>query len=369
MKLTITKEQFVPGLQTVQNVVGTRTTLPVFSNVLLQAEDNRVKLTATDLDIYVVGEVEAHVVRKGGVALPAKHLFSLVREAAVEEIELEVDERNVCTMCAGLSRYKLRGLPAEDFPSVPSLKGQNIVTLPQDKLKGMIRRTAFASSTDEMRYVLNGLFFSFKDHKATAVATDGRRLALTEEEAEMAPEQQVEFIVPSRAVAELARLLHDKGTVELRQTENLAQYTLLPEVGSPVILITKLVEGSYPSYQQVIPRDCRERVVLPREEFLHALMRAKIMTNDNSSAVKFHFTRNQLVITANAPEVGEAREVININYKGDDFLIAFNPIYLIDALTALDNDEVFFELNNELGPSVLKVNGPFLYVIMPMRMN
>jgi DNA polymerase-3 subunit beta len=136
-----------------------------------------------------------------------------------------------------------------------------------------------------------------------------------------------------------------------------------------VVLTTKLVEGTYPNYQQVIPRECRERITLPREDFLHALTRAELMTSDKNCSVKLHFTRNQLVITANAPEVGEAREVLSLNYKGTEFQIAFNPVYLSDPLRALEDDEVFFELTDELSPGVLKVNGPFLYVIMPMRTN
>ncbi len=289
---------------------------------------------------------------------------------------MEVDDRNVCTLTSGPARFKLNGLPAEEFPPLPAFHELKPVTLPQSKLKNLIRRTAFAASTEESRYVLNGLFISFKDHKVTAVATDGRRLALAEEEAEVNPEEQFEFIVPSKAVAELGRLLQDNGTVELRHTENQAQFTLLPEPGAdaatycgPVVLITKLVEGTYPNYQQVIPRECRERISLPREDFLHALMRAELMTTEKNNAVKLHFTRNQLVITANAPEIGEAREVLSLNYKGTEFQIAFNPIYLSDPLRALETDEVFFELTDELSPGVLKVNGPFLYVIMPMRTN
>lgn len=376
MKLTISKQLFSQGLQAVQNVVGTRSSLPVLSHVLLQAVDNRVRLIATDLDVSISSEVEAKVVRKGATTLPAKLLVGFVREAPIEEIGMEVDDRNVCVLTSGSSRFKLNGLPAEEFPPLPAFHELKAVTMPQSKLKGLIRRTAFAASTEESRYVLNGLFFSFKDHKVTAVATDGRRLALTEEEVEVNPEDQFEFIVPSKAVAELGRLLQDNGTVELRHTENQAQFTLLPEPGAdtattcgPVVLITKLVEGTYPNYQQVIPRECRERISLSREDFLHALMRAELMTTEKNNAIKLHFTRNQLVITANAPEIGEAREVLSLNYKGTEFQIAFNPIYLSDPLRALETDEVFFELTDELSPGVLKINGPFLYVIMPMRTN
>lgn len=369
MKLAITKDQFANGLQAVQNVVGSRTTLPILSNVLLQAEDNRLRLTATDLDVTIASNVEAKVVRKGATTLPARRLVSIVREAAAGEIELEVDDRQVCTLHCGPSVFKIRGLSADDFPPAPNFEERAAITLPQDRLRGMLRRASFAASTDETRYVLNGIFFSLKDHKVTAVATDGRRLALTDEEADIGEAVNVEFIVPTKAVTELTRLLQEKGTVELRHTENQAAFKLLDEAGGAVVVTTKLVEGTYPNYQQVIPRECKERVTLVREEFMHALRRAEIMTSDKSNSVKLHFQRNTLLIMANTPEVGEAQETVTINYRGADLAVAFNPVFLVEALRALDTEEVFFELTDELSPGVLKINGPFLYVIMPMRTN
>jgi len=203
----------------------------------------------------------------------------------------------------------------------------------------------------------------------TAVATDGRRLALTDEEADIGEGVNVEFSVPTKAVAELLRLLQDKGTVELRHTENQAAFKLLDESGGAVLVTTKLVEGTYPNYQQVIPKECKERVALVREEFIQALRRAEIMTSDKSNSVKLSFQRNSLLITANTPDVGEAQETVTINYRGDEVAVAFNPVFLVEALRALDTEEVFFELTDELSPGVIKINGPFLYVIMPMRTN
>jgi len=233
----------------------------------------------------------------------------------------------------------------------------------------MLKRTSFAVSTDETRYVLNGIFVSFKDHKVTLVATDGRRLALMDEEADVNGENQTEFIVPTKAIAELNRLLQEKGTVEIKYTENQAAFELKGGEGVEVKVITKLVEGNYPNFKQVIPAESGERIPLAREEFLQALRRAEIMTSEKSNSVKLAFTKNNLAITANTPEVGEARESMAINYKGKDLAIAFNPGYLMDPLKALDNDEVFLELTDELSPGVVKINGPFLYVIMPMRMS
>ncbi len=369
MKLTIAKEQLLQGLQAVQNIVSTRTTLPILSNVLLQADGNRLELTATDLDVTISCSAEARVEKPGATTVPVKRFFGIVRELPGNELELEVDEKHGCLLQAGSSYYRLNGLPAEEFPPLPKFAEKKKVMLPQEKLKSMLRKTSFAISTDETRFVLNGIFFSLKEHKVTMVATDGRRLALTDEDVEIPVEGQGEFIVPTKAINELNRLLLPAGNAEVRFTDNQAAFYLKDETSSGVLIISKLVEGNYPNYRQVIPSETKERIALGREELLQALRRAEIVTSDKSNSVKMSFTKNNLAITANSAEFGEARESIAINYKGRDIAIAFNPGYLMDPLKALENDEVFLELIDELSPGVLKVNGPFLYVLMPMRMN
>jgi DNA polymerase-3 subunit beta len=285
------------------------------------------------------------------------------------EIDLEVDEKNMCIIRSGASFYKINGLSADEFPPLPKFKEDKKVVLPQETLKAMMRKTSFAISTDESRYVLNGIFLSLKDHKMTMVATDGRRLALVDEEMDVSEASQGEFIVPAKAVNELNRLLQDKGEVEIHYAENQASFALKDEKGSSILIVTKLIEGNYPNYRQVIPAETKERVQLMREEFLHALRRAEIMTSEKSNSVKLSFGKNKLEITANSPEVGEAKETLAINYKGPDMAIAFNPKYMIDPLNALPNDEIFLELIDELSPGVVKINGPFLYVVMPMRLS
>ena len=369
MNLTISKEQIINGLQAVQNVVSTRTTLPILSNVLLRAEGERLEFTATDLDVTVACAVEARVTKAGASTVPVKKLFGIVRELSSLEIDLEVDEKNTCSVRAGASFYRINGLSADEFPPLPKFKEDKKVVLPQETFKSMMKKTSFAISTDESRYVLNGIFLSLKDHKMTMVATDGRRLALVDEEVDIAEKSQGEFIVPAKTVTELNRLLQDKGEVEIRYAENQASFTLKDEKGSSVLIVTKLIEGNYPNYRQVMPAETKERVALVREEFLHALRRAEIMTSEKSNSVKLSFGKNKLEITANSPEVGEAKESLAINYKGPDMAIAFNPKYVIDPLNALTNDEVFLELIDELSPGVLKINGPFLYVVMPMRLS
>jgi DNA polymerase-3 subunit beta len=369
MNLTIAKEQLINGLQAVQNVVSIRTTLPILSNVLIRAEKDRVELTATDLDVTISCTVEGSVKKAGAATVPVKKLFGIVRELNNPEIEIEVDEKNTCSVRCGASFYKINGLAAEEFPPLPKFKEDKKVVLPQEKIRGMLKKTSFAISTDESRYVLNGIFISLKEHKMTMVATDGRRLALVDEDVDVSDKSQGEFIVPAKAVNELNRLLQDKGDVEIRYSDNQASFTLKDDKGSSVLVITKLIEGNYPNYRQVIPGEAKERVALAREEFCAALKRAEIMTSEKSNSVKLAFTKNNLAITANSPEVGEARESLAINYKGKEMAIAFNPKYMIEPLNALANEEVFLELIDELSPGVLKINGPFLYVVMPMRLS
>ncbi len=368
MNLTITKEQIIAGLQAVQNVVSTRTTLPILSNVLLRAEDGKVEFTATDLDVTVACKVEAKVTKPGATTVPVKKLFGIVRELN-GEIDIETDEKNVTSIRSGGSFFKINGLAADEFPPMPQFKDDKKVGLSQETVRAMLKKTSFAVSSDESRYVLNGIFISLKEGKMTLVATDGRRLALVDEEVELSEKSAGEFIVPSKAVNELNRLLQDKGDVELKFGENQASFALKDDKGFSILLITKLIEGNYPNYRQVIPGEAKERIPLVREELLQALRRAEIMTSEKANSVKLTFGKNTLAITANSPEVGEARETLAVNYKGKELAIAFNPRYLIDPLAALSEDEVFIELIDELSPGVLKINGPFLYVVMPMRLS
>ncbi|MBN2505402.1 MAG: DNA polymerase III subunit beta [Verrucomicrobia bacterium] len=368
MNLVISKEQMLNGLQSVQNVVSTRTTLPILSNVLLRTQENRLELTATDLDVTVTCSVEAAVKRAGTTTMPVKKIWSIARELANLELELDVDDKNVTSLRAGASFFKIRGLGAEEFPPLPKPKEDRKFTIAQDRLKGMLKKTSFAISADESRYVLNGIFISLREHKLIMVATDGRRLALAEEDVDVTEKSQGDCIVPAKAVAELGRLLSDTGEVEIVFSENQASFDLRQEKGPQIQLVTKLIEGTYPNYRQVIPAETKERIAVSREELMHALKRAEIMTSEKQNSVRLTFTKNNLAITANSPEVGEARESMAINYKGKDMAIAFNPAYMIEPLAALSEDEVFIELIDELSPGVLKINGPFLYVVMPMRL-
>src|SRR5581483_1828358 len=256
---------------------------PILSNVLLRAEKDRLELTATDLDVTISCGVEASVKKAGATTVPVKKLFGIIRELNNPEIDIEVDDKNVCSVRSGASFYKINGLSADEFPPMPKFKEDKKVVLPQEKVRGMMKKTSFAISTDESRYVLNGIFISLKEHKMTMVATDGRRLALVDEEVDISEKSEGEFIVPAKAVGELGRLLQDKGEIEVRYSDNQASFTLKDEKGFSILIVSKLIEGNYPNYRQVIPGEAKERVALIREEFLHALRRADIMTSEKSN--------------------------------------------------------------------------------------
>jgi len=364
MKFSVSKEKLLAGLQTVQNVVSTRTTLPILSNVLLQADGDQVRLTTTDLDVGVSGAITAQIEKPGATTLPARRLANIVRELPAAEIQIEVDSKNVASIRCGQSFFKILGLPEEEFPPLPKFDDTRTFTISQQLLRDALKKTSYAISTDETRYVLNGILFSFKENKLTLVATDGRRLALVDLEIEFPRSQEVDIIVPTKAVTELGRLLGDEGDVRLSVGENQVAF----QIGD-TLLASKLIEGNYPNYRQVIPGEAKERVTLERELFFNAVHRVSLLSSEKSNSVKLIFTKNNIEIAANTPDVGEARESLAVAYKGREFSIAFNPEFLQAPLRALPNDEVYLDLIDEMSPGVIKIQSPFLYVLMPMRIS
>lgn len=364
MKITITKDALQDGLQRVQNVVSTRTTLPVLSNVLVETTETGIRLTTTDLEVGVRCDVPAQVEKPGATTLPVKRIAAIVRELPSQEISIETDSKNVSTIKAGGSLFKMFGLAREEFPAFPSFKDAKVFTIKQKELKDGLRKTSYAISADETRYVLNGVLFSFKESKITLVATDGRRLALFDSDLEFPTSQECEFIVPTKAITELQRLLNEDGELTLSVSENLVAFDV-----NGTRLVSKLVEGNYPNYRQVIPSESKFAVELDRAPLLEAVHRVSLLSNDKTSSVRITFSKGKLDVTLNTPEVGEAKESLAVKYRENDFSIAFNPEFLMDPLKNLDTDVVYLHLIDEMSPGVLKINTPFLYVLMPMRVS
>ncbi len=363
MNLTVNKDAILEGLQKVQAIVNPRTTLPILSNVLLKVDQGRLWLSTTDLEVSVRTGMDATVVKSGGTTLPARRLLSIFRELPSHEIEIEVDDKDVASIRCGNSFFKLVGMSEEDYPSMPRFEGGKSSTLDKAVVRTMLQKTAYAASNDESRYVLNGVLLSFKGEKLVVVATDGRRLALVEQEIEFPQESEGDMILPSKTVNELIKTLAGEGSLTIKATDTQIAFEF-----DDMLIVSKLIDGTYPNFRQVIPGQSDERIAIEREGLLTAVRRVALMTVDQSNSVKLAFRKNQLEITAITPDVGEAREVLPIKYAGKDISIAFNPEFLMAPLRSLSGDEVFAEVSDELSPGVFKSNEPFLYVLMPMRL-
>lgn len=362
MKFSISKQAFIDALSQVQHVVTNRTTLPILSNVLIEATGNQLKLTTTDLDVGVMGTVEADVEKEGSTTLPVKRLASIVRELPAELIEVSVDGKNHASIKCGPSFFKIIGLGEDEFPPLPTFDESKEFKISQEVLLDSLKKTSYAISNDETRYVLNGIYTQFKEGKMSLVATDGRRLAMVENDLEFPASNECDVIIPSKAVNELVRLLGSEGEAIMHLTDSQVSFEI-----NGSLLVSKLIEGNYPNYRQVIPSNTTERVQINRESFLETVRRVSILATDKSNSVKLAFGENTVDVMANTQDVGEATERIDVNYSGKEFAIAFNPEFLMAPLKNLNDDEVYLDMIDEMSPGVVRIEGSFLYVIMPMR--
>ncbi len=364
MKLKVSKDAINAGLQKVLSVVVARSTIPVLSNILFRAEDGKLWLTATDLDITVRVAVEAEVARDGGTTIPARTVAGVLRESPGPEVEIECGEDAVAEIRSGSAVFKLRGIVEDDFPPMPSFEEGPSYAVEASALRAMLQRTGYAASVDETREVLNGVVLAFRDGKLTAVATDGRRLALVEQEFEFSKEHEGEIILPSKTVAELIRILGDEGTVRIARAGSQVMFRT-----EGMALTSKLIDGTFPNYRQVIPAAAEMRIAIERELLLNAVRRVALLTSERSNSVKLAFGRNRLEISAASPDIGEASETLPVKHAGGEIAVSFNPDFIVEPLRNLVTDQVYIELSDEMNPGVIKTDDPFLYVIMPMRMS
>jgi DNA polymerase-3 subunit beta len=300
--------------------------------------------------------------RTGGTTLPAKKLYNILSALPHNEIEIDVDEKDVASIKAGASHFKLIGISEEEFPALPKFQGQRNFTLDQGHVKRMLLATNYAASNDEARAILNGVLMSFRGDKLSIVATDGRRMAHYTLDMEVPKDSECDLVIPSKTVGELLKTLKDEGALEVRVGENQIAFKF-----GAVEIYSKLIEGTYPNFRQVIPSSCEERISIERESLLSAVHRVSLLVSDKASPITLTFSKNHLEIKGIAQDVGEAEETLPVKYSGKEIAISFNPEFLMDPLKNLSSDEVALELTDELSPGVVKADTPFLYVLMPMR--
>jgi DNA polymerase-3 subunit beta len=363
MKFRIRKDAFADGLQQVQSVVGSRAALPILSNVLIEVANGEMRLVTTDLDLLVSCRLECEVLADGVTTLPVRKLASIVKELPANDVNVAVDGDHVAVIHCGQSRFKLLGRAPDDFPPPTLFDDVKEFTMEQKTFKDALKKVSYSISTDEMRYVLNGVYTVVKENQVTLVATDGRRLAMTDFDVEIPDSQETTIIIPTKCVNQLQSLL-STGNVRVRVGSKQIAFEL-----EKSLVVSKLIEGNYPNYRQVIPGPANYRVTLEREPFLKSLQRVSLLIQDKTNSIKLLLSQDTVEIMANAVDIGEANESLSVKYDGPEMALAFNPEFLQAPFRNLDVDEIYLDIINEQSPGVLKINAPFLYVLMPMRVS
>lgn len=374
MKLTIQRQELLTALQRVQGVVEKRNTMPILANILLEAKSEGLDILATDLELAMRGLYKANVEEPGSVTFSARKLFEILKEIREPEVELTVAENSWVTIKAGRSEFRVVGLPSQDYPSLPAVERDGMIPLPSAGLLDLIRRTIFAVGDNDTRYVLNGILVSVISEnakKATLrlVGTDGHRLAMAEEEVNVdqtsLPSTETKVIIPKKAATEIKRLLEeDDNEPMVGFTKNMLIFRK-----SGLLMTSRVMEGAYPNYQQVIPKESSQKVKVPRAELEGALRRVSLLSRDKSYAIKLSFTQDRIHLSSSNPDLGEANEEISAQHGGDNFEAGFNARYLLDVLSAIDGEFLTMQMETPLSPCLIQEheNPKFKAVVMPVK--
>ncbi|MYZ49333.1 DNA polymerase III subunit beta [Propylenella binzhouense] len=370
MKVTIERANLLRALNHVHRVVERRNTIPILANVLLRAENDRLSLKATDLDLEIVDRAPAQVDQPGSTTVPAHMLYDIVRKLPDgAEIQLDTSEGTTMALRAGRTRFALQMLPDSDFPDLNAGDLPVAFEMPAEALKRLIDRTQFAISTEETRYYLNGIYFHVVgaggEARLRAVATDGHRLAKAEAPAPVGAEGMPGVIVPRKTVGEIQKLLEDPGAIA---KVSLSDAKIRLAVGD-IVLTSKLIDGTFPDYERVIPRGNNKVLTLEKADFERAVDRVSTISSDRGRAVKLTLADDRMVLAVNNPDSGSASDELPVDYDSEPLEIGFNSRYLLDIAAQLTTDEAEFRLADPGSPTLIQDKGESdaLYVLMPMR--
>ena len=374
MKVRIQRQDLLTALQRVQGVVEKRNTMPILANILLEAKSEGLDILATDLELAMRGLYKATVEEPGSVTFSARKLFEILKEIRESEVQLTVADNSWVTIRAGRSEFRVVGLPSQDYPSLPAIERDGLIPLPSAGLLELIRRTVFAVGDNDTRYVLNGVLLSISSGNAKKgiirmVGTDGHRLAMAEEEVMVdkasLPSTETKVIIPKKAAIEIRRLLEEDDNEPLVGfTKNMVIFRK-----SGLVLTSRVMEGAYPNYQQVVPKEGQKKVKVSREEFEGALRRVSLLSRDKSYAIKLSVTQDRIHLSSSNPDLGEANEEISAEYQGEDFSTGFNARYLLDVLSAIDGEFLTLQMETPLSPCLIQEheNPKFKAVVMPVK--
>ena len=376
MKFTINRDHFSAGLQLVSNVVGSRKTMPILQNVLLEATSGKIHLTTTNLDLGIRCSIKAEVAEEGSTTLPVKDLSRIVKELADMEVSVESADNSKSTISTRGSVFNLIGIDSKEFPPLPELEKSKSVELKVEELAQMLKSVSYAQSVNEERYMLKGVFFQMEKGNLSLVATDGRRLAVSQKQISN-EEVQGEFILPSLTVSEIEKLPKTGEAISLSFTDRQVSFDLPVEeekssesgfVGS-IYFVSKVVEGKYPNYKQVIPKDDFKEAKVERELMQECVTRASLVSDER---ITLRIKANEMEISGQSL-LGDACESLPISYEGEESTVSFNPKFLMDPLRAIQVDQISFEFRDDMSPGVFKVSPEdlklpkTLCVVMPIR--
>lgn len=364
MKVTISREELASLIGTIQAVVPSKPTIPILANILVEAYDDQLTISSTDLTVSMRAYASARIDEEGAITLPARRFFQLVRELTTPQVEIECTTGEIAYITAGTSRFKLNGMHKSEFPSLPDLAGSKEYTVPALILKELMTRSSFAAAREDSRHVLNGVNLEIAENSAIAIGTDGKRLAKVRTLLEGAQQQQSRYLVPLKAVEEMVKMSDGK---ELCKLSFLSDKIAL-ESGS-VILVTKLLSGQYPDVQRVVPVSPPITVSLHREELMTLLRQVSLFTSDRGHSVHFIFGPGELHIEAASSDIGEGRVSMPVDYSGEPLQIAFNPSYFLDILRHCKDETVNFGITDAYNPGLITDSTNALFVIMPMRLS
>lgn len=362
MKVTLSRDLLANALRKVLSVVSSRTTLPVLSNVLLEAEDGKLALTGTDLEVSIRTQVPATVTDAGNLTLLAKKFGQIVSALPAGDVTLETQANQGVSISCKRSFFRVNGLDGAEFPREQESDSAWSFTSTANEFKKILGKVSYAASPDESRQVLNGILVSLRTGILTTAATDSRRLALVEKPLAGENPGEGDVILPPKVVGEIQKIFESEEPL----TVQLSEKRIVFKTGDTVVT-SKLVEGNYPNYRQVIPGTFGRSIVLPREELVNVLTRVGMVVSETSASVKFKVENAQIVVSASSPEYGESSEPVDVAYEGPGVQLAFNPGFLMEPLKHLECDKVVLQFNDEYSPVALSGDEGFLYILMPMR--
>lgn len=364
MIFKISKEVLIENLQKTLGPTLTKQNFPILNSILISTEGNKLKFTATDLDTTIITFQEADISEEGKIAVPMKRFFSIIRELPSQNILVEKKKNNLSIKCEKIE-FKIALIDTEEFPKIEEKKKTSLIQINPEDLEEMIKLTSFCVGQEDANYVLGGILFEINEETIRLVATDGRRLAFIERKlpVNQSPvKKKNSFIIPLKAVNELYKLIKDRNSeVYLFLDENKVGFDL-----KETQFIARLIEGEFPNYEQYIPQESKNKLIVNREKMLFSLRRASLLSTQDYQGMKLELKKNEISISKITPQLGEVKEDLEVGYEGMSFEIGFNPVYIMDVLRNLEDQEVIFEFSGVDKPAVLRKEN-YIYLVLPMK--